>query len=258
MSFDVEEFVHYQIANAQVRPYPFPHFYLQPVFPEAFYRRVLETMPDTEALTPINEYGTVGRIDEKTGEMVKSGFEPRYLADLQVLEVEEQASFGEASDTWHSIGAWLLGTRFRDLIIGKFMPGIRERFGANARLVTSVEARFVRDMTDYSIMPHTDTPKKLVSLLFYMPADDSMSALGTSVYVPKDPALRCDGKKRHPFEQFRKVTTAGFLPNSLFAFLKTDQAFHGVEVIKREAVERNLLLYNIYVQKVVAAAGAPA
>ena len=62
--------------------------------------------------------------------------------------------------------------------------------------------------------------------------------LFTSVYVPKDPAFRCDGKKRHPFEQFRKVTTASFLPNSLFAFLKTEQAFHGVEVIKREAIER--------------------
>jgi hypothetical protein len=76
------------------------------------------------------------------------------------------------------------------------------------------------------------------------------------VYVPKDPAFRCDGRTRHPFEQFRKVMTAGFLPNSLFGFLKTDQAFHGVEVIKAQAIERNVLLYNIYLQKVVAPAPA--
>jgi hypothetical protein len=252
MSFDVEEFVHYQIANAAVRDYPYPHFYVQPVFPEPFYRRMLETMPDTEALTPINEFGTVAAVDPNTGERVKSPFEPRYLADLSVLEVEEEATFGSGSKTWRNVADWMLGDRFRDLIIGKFMGAIRARFGAKARLVTHVEARFVRDMTDYSILPHTDMPAKLVSLLFYLPADDSMRALGTSVYVPKDPAFRCDGRTRHPFEQFRKVMTAGFLPNSLFGFLKTDQAFHGVEVIKEQAIERNVLLYNIYLQKVVA------
>jgi hypothetical protein len=251
MSFDVEEFVHYQIANAAVRGYPYPHFYVQPVFPETYYRRMLETLPDTEALTPINEYGTVGRMDKKTGQLMKSPFEPRYLAELAVLEAEEQATFGSGSDTWRSLSAWLLGERFRKLIIGKFMAGIRARFGAEARLETSVEARFVRDMTEYSIKPHTDTPKKLVSLLFYLPADERLQALGTSVYVPKDKAFRCDGTKRHPFEQFNKVMTAGFLPNSLFGFLKTDQAFHGVEVIKQPEIERNLLLYNIYLEKVV-------
>ena len=252
MSFDVEEFVHYQIANAPVRGYPYPHFYVQPVFPESFYQRILETMPDTEALTPINEFGTVGSIDPKTGQRVKSVFEPRYIADLSVLEVEEEGAFGGESNTWRSISSWLLGDRFRDLLIAKFMPGIRARIGAQARLVTRVEARFVRDMTDYSIQPHTDMPSKLVSLLFYLPSDQSMRSLGTSVFVPNDPAFVCDGTRRYPFELFRKVMTAGFLPNSLFGFLKTDQAFHGVEVIKREAVERNVLLYNIYVQKVIA------
>jgi hypothetical protein len=251
MSFDVEEFVHYQIANAPLRAYPYPHFYVQPVFPEAFYRRMLETMPDTEALTPMNEFGTVGRVDEKTGERAKSAFEPRYLADLSVLDVEEQANFGNGSDTWRNIADWILGDRFRDLIIGKFMRGIGQRFGGDVRLVTDVEARFVRDMTDYSITPHTDMPTKLVSLLFYLPSDESLQSLGTSVYVPKDPELRCEGESRHRFELFKKVMTAGFLPNSLFGFLKTDQAFHGVEVIKQPAIERNLLLYNIYVKKVV-------
>jgi len=255
MSFDVEEFVRYQISNATVRAYPFPHFYVQPVFPEAFYQRMLETMPDTEALTAMNEFGTVGIVDEKTGTLSKSKFIPRYLADLSILDAEEAATYG--SDTWRSIAAWLLDKPFRDLIIGKFVAGIHERFGANVRLMTEVEARFVRDMTDYSIKPHTDMPTKLVSLLFYLPFDESMRALGTSVFVPKDPTFKCDGKTRHPFELFKKVMTAGFSPNSLFGFLKTDQAFHGVEVIEEKAVERNLLLYNIYVQKVVAQAPAP-
>ncbi len=258
MSFDVEEFVRYQIANAVVRAYPFPHFYVQPVFPEAFYQRILNTMPDTEALTPMHEFGTVGVFDKSGKRQHKSSFEPRYLAELSVLEVEEEATYGSGSDTWRSISAWLLGERFRDLIIGKFIAGIHARYGTQVKLLTEVEARFVRDMTDYSIMPHTDMPSKLVSLLFYLPADDSMRSLGTSVFVPKDPAFKCDGRARHSFDLFKKVTTAGFSPNSLFGFLKTDQAFHGVEVIEAKAIERNLFLYNIYVRNVVAQAPAPA
>ena len=42
-----------------------------------------------------------------------------------------------------------------------------------------------------------------------------------------------------------------FAPNSLFGFLKTDRSFHGVEEIGDQDIERNSLLYNIYVNKVV-------
>jgi hypothetical protein len=255
MSFDVEEYVSYQIANAPLRAHPFPHFYVRPVFPDDFYRRMLATFPETEALVPINEFGTVGIFDEQTGQLLKKGrFEPRYIAELSTLQAEEEATTG--GDTWKSLAGWMLGKRFRNLIIDKFVGGIRERFGENVRLDTRVEARFVRDFTDYSIAPHTDLPAKLVSLLFYLPGDESISHLGTSLYVPKDPALRCDGKARHAFEDFRKVMTAGFVPNAVLGFLKTDQAFHGVELIKDQKVERNVLLYNIYVNKVVAPAAA--
>jgi hypothetical protein len=247
MSFDVEEYVCYQVANAPLASYPFPHFYVRPVFPEDFYRRMLENLPDTEALTPINEFGTVGNFDAD-GMRVKSRFEPRYLADLEMLEVEEAA--GRRGDTWRSLRSWLPRSRFRDLVVRKFGAGLVKRFGSDFALETEVEVRFVRDFTDYSIEPHTDVPEKLVSLLFYLPRDDSLRHLGTSLYVPKDPALRCDGRARHSFDQFRKVFTAGFLPNALLGFLKSDQAFHGVELIKDQAIERNVLLYNIYVRGV--------
>ena len=38
---------------------------------------------------------------------------------------------------------------------------------------------------------------------------------------------------------------------SYYAFLKTDFSFHGVEPIVERDIERNLLLYNIYLRKVV-------
>jgi hypothetical protein len=90
-----------------------------------------------------------------------------------------------------------------------------------------------------------------VSLLFYLPPDDSMRHLGTSIYAPRDPTLRCEGTAHHPFERFKRVATMEYRPNTLFGFFKTDRAFHGVDPIADERVERDLLLYNIYVTKLV-------
>jgi hypothetical protein len=254
MSVDVEKHVLSEVAKAPVATYPFPHFYVRPVFPEDFYRSLLGNLPDTEALTPINETRNVARVDA-AGIVRKGRFEPRYIADLETLEVEEAAQRG--GDAWRSLRSWLPGERFRDLVVRKFGAGILRRFGGEARLKTEVEVRFVRDFTDFSIAPHTDTPEKLVSLLFYLPRDESLRHLGTSLYVPKDPALRCDGTRRHPFADFNKVFTAEFLPNALIGFLKTDQAFHGVEPIQDQAIERNVLLYIISVRGASPARAAP-
>lgn len=248
MSFDVEEYVRYQIANAPVRPYPFPHFYVSPVFPEDFYERMMSSLPPTEVLDPIHEHGTVGVTNKESGEFTPM-FEPRYIADLSRLKEDEETR--QRGHLWRDLSAWLLSDAFRELMLQKFRIGISERFGEGAQLRTDVEGRFVRDFHQYQIHPHTDQPAKLVSLLFYLPSNDALKRHGTAIYRPIDPQLRCTGLSRHPFELFRKVAAMSFMPNSLLGFLKTDYSFHGVEEIKDERIERNVLLYNIYVRKVV-------
>ena len=39
-----------------------------------------------------------------------------------------------------------------------------------------------------------------------------------------------------------------FLPNTMFAFVKTDHSFHGVEPIADPGVSRYLLLYDLRVK----------
>ena len=70
-----------------------------------------------------------------------------------------------------------------------------------------------------------------MSLLFYLPPDDTMRHLGTSIYAPKNPDFRCEGTGHHSFELFKKVATMEYRPNTLFAFFKTERAFHGVDRI---------------------------
>lgn len=247
MSFDVEEYVRYQIGNAQLRQYPFPHFYVRPVFPEDFYQELLTHLPPTEVLKPIGEYGTSGQLDTNTGKM--KAVEPRFIADLSTLEEDEEAR--GAGHLWRDVSTWLLSDAFRDFMVHRFEAGMRERFGDYERVVTEVDGRFVRDFTQYLIHPHTDQPRKLVSLLFYLAPDESLRRHGTVVFRPLDPAMRCEGSARHDFHLFKKVATMPFMPNALFGFFKTNYSFHGVEEIKDQRIERNVLLYNIYVNKVV-------
>lgn len=50
---------------------------------------------------------------------------------------------------------------------------------------------------------------------------------------------------------FKQAFTAPYLPNSLFLFFKTDTALHGVPPINGRVVERNLLLYNVCMRKII-------
>lgn len=239
MSFDAEEHVLYNIANAPVLRHPFPHFYVAQVFPEDFYRELRARLPDLPAYKRIDETGTVA----------KGRYQERFVCPVADAEEDE---FQRGKGTfWSELNSWLMGDAFARAILDKFHAGFVERFGEGVEARVETDSRLVRDFTHYAISPHTDTPRKLVSLLFYLPADHSMRHLGTSIYVPKDPGLRCEGKLHHPFELFRKAATMEFRPNSLFAFFKTDRAFHGVDQIADEGVARDLLLYNIYVTKLV-------
>ncbi len=240
MSFDVEQHVRYRIENAPVLAYPFPHFYIESVFPEEFYRELRARLPALDSYKRLDETGTVQ----------KGAYPERYVCSSSELEEQEFAA-GARSSFWADLNTWLLGDEFARLLLTKFRREIDARFVEGAELRTETDCRLVRDFTNYAISPHTDTPRKLVSLLFYLPADDDMKHLGTSIYVPVNPDMRCEGTAHHERGRFKKVATMEYRPNALFAFFKTDRAFHGVDKIADADVARDLLLYNIYVTKVI-------
>jgi hypothetical protein len=146
---------------------------------------------------------------------------------------------------WEGVRQWMLGRGFADIIIGKFAPYLAQRFGDLRNVRFSHEALIVRDTTSYHLGPHTDSPSKVLSFLFYLPADASRPHLGTSMYLPRDPAFVCPGGPHYKFENFRLLRTLPYVPNALFGFMKTPNSFHGVEPIDEPDIRRDLLLYDI-------------
>ncbi len=237
----------YRVANAPIQMFPYPHILVQDVFPEDFYGELRRHLPPRTAYKSLKAMGRVGRDYPDTRAVLP--LTPHEVAALS----EPYRSF------WETTASWLLGVGcpFGSIVLQKFAPLLTQRFADPSAVEFHHEVLVVQDRTDYSLGPHTDSPSKVISMLLYLPADASMPHLGTSMYVPKDPSFTCPGGPHYEFDGFNRVLTAPYVPNTLFAFLKTPNAFHGVEPIAEPNVERALLLYDIAVKAVPAAPPEP-
>ncbi|MCW5575847.1 MAG: hypothetical protein KIT13_07095 [Burkholderiales bacterium] len=234
----------YKVGNVPFGMFPYPHFYIPEVFPADFYRQLQQNLPDPAAMRPIEEVRAV------------KGYKERFVLglndrDLAALPADKRAF-------WSEFAGWLVGSNFRSLVLRKFQSYIDQRFAGQSGVEVYDEALLVQDVTNYKLGPHTDAPRKVVTMLFYLPPDDSQKHLGTSMYLPDDPAFTCQGGPHHDRGKFALLHTNPFLPNSLFAFFKTDNSFHGVEPVADPDCRRWLLLYDIYLRPAAAAQPQPA
>lgn len=224
----------YKVANAPINHFPYPHCYVPAVFPENFYGEMQRHLPDPEAMIPIEQARGA------------KGYKERFVLELNAGRLsalpEDRRSF------WSEVAHWLLSGRLQDLMLDKFGPFIDPRWKDPGVFQFSADAMLIQDITDYKIGPHCDAPGKVITMLFYLPSDNSQAHLGTSIYVPKDPGFTCPTGIHHPPDAFTRVITMPFLPNSLFTFARSDISFHGVEPVGDPDCRRWLLLFTIYVR----------
>jgi hypothetical protein len=227
----------YKVANAPISSFPYPHCYVRDVFPAGFYADMQRYLPDPEAMIPIEQARQVLGYKER----FVLEFTPENLNTLP----ETKRKF------WSDFAGWLLAGRFKQVLMSKFGPFVEARLKNVKSIQFYNEALLVQDITDYKIGPHSDSPVKVVTLLFYLPKDDTQAHLGTSIYMPKDLSFRCPGGPHYPFDMFERMVTMPFLPNSLFMFVKGDSSFHGVEPVGDPGTRRWLLLFDIFMQQAV-------
>ena len=244
MFSDAELQLAYKVGNAPFSMFPYPHFYIPDVFPADFYRQLQQNLPDPAAMRPIEEVRAV------------KGYKERFVLGLDEKNLATLPAAKQAF--WSELAGWLVGANFQSLVLRKFKPLIDQRFAGKNDMQFYDEGLLVQDITNYKLGPHTDTPRKVVTMLFYLPPDDSQSHMGTSMYLPKDSAFTCPGGPHHDRDKFALLHTNPFKPNSLFAFFKTDNSFHGVEPVADPDCRRWLLLYDIYVRPTAAAQPAAA
>lgn len=228
MSSRAEPEVLYKIGNAPVRNYPFPHIYVRDVFPADYYADIQRNLPRPETMKSLEEARGVKGYPERS---------------VMVLGRDGAPPF------WRELWTWMLGGPLGQLMLQKFAPVVQARLRALQDYEIHDEALLVHDRTRYALGPHTDASRKLITMLFYLPADERLARYGTSIYVPKDRNFRCPGGPHYGFDAFERMATMPFLPNTLFAFAKTDNSFHGVECFDVADAGRWLLLVDLFVRR---------
>jgi hypothetical protein len=109
-----------------------------------------------------------------------------------------------------------------------------------------LEACVTKDFGGYQIGPHTDHPDRVLTLMYYLPENDSTIDSGTSLFLPKVDGFQCSGTIWHDFDHFDEVKRIPFKPNTLFGFVKTDSSFHGVYPIESSQIDRDIIHITLH------------
>ena len=227
-----------RLQSSEITPDPYPHFFLENVFPDEFYGSLLRHLPSSDAYQNLFEITTL-KLDHfrfRDQRDLGDGWTTTLPDELRVF--------------WDDFNSWLLGPELARAVLDSFAEPMCERFGDRESWPeASVECQLIRHQKGFFLTPHSDLHTKLVVLLIYLAPDDRANHLGTSIYRPKDPNFTCPDSAHHPFEEFVKVKTAPYSPNSLLAFERSDRSFHGVEPLADEGLadcNRDLIQYALY------------
>jgi hypothetical protein len=239
MFLDAELHIAYRIANTPILNFPFPHLYIENILPHDFYSKIQENLLKEKEMSSMPDL-----YPKNTG---LAAYKDRFVMDF--TRADSMNKVGKKKrEFWTSFGENFSKGAFGNLIQTKFKKFLDMRFQYLDDVSFRHEMQLVNDKKNYSLGPHTDKPSKVISVLIYLPKDDSQKETGTSIYMPKDLNL-LDKELPHqhyPHEHFHKVITMPFVPNSAVCFIKTNNSYHGVEKLERGDTNRWSLQYNLY------------
>ncbi|UUX50068.1 hypothetical protein NUH88_22120 [Nisaea acidiphila] len=221
------------VLNSEVRPDPFEHAIVERFFSIEDLAAIKANWPEEKYFEPLSAIK-----DDKYPKRRELRLEDQHLELLPT----------HCQDFWRGLRDALCSPAFAKVAFGKFQSILAPRINAPGSGNIVLDLRLLEDQSSYELGPHTDIDYKLLTLLIYLPDDDSLSEFGTSLYEPKFPDRQYSSSGHHARDEFELVGTVPFLPNTVFMFPRTDRSFHGVETFAAPQSKRKLIVYNIYLR----------
>ena len=230
-----------RIEASTLKTDPFPHIYIEDVFPKDYYLFLLDYFPGS------NQMG-----HPMTGYPDRAAL---FLSNSRLTELNcAQAIF------WEGMRALLIHPAFQNCILEKFTEYVSRRLAHRIAPKLTQQIYLTQDQKNYQLRPHTGHLRKLISLRFNFPPDDGFEQFGTSIFKPvpeeqmedeRNQYLRRNGgyelSPRFEFEKFAEVGKAAFRPNSVFGFFHNATSFHGVKIITADT-KRNGMQYSLIIE----------
>lgn len=213
---------------------PFPHLVFPNFFPADLYARLLRSWPDLDRYVDLN------------------GARTRKQYTLWDRNVE--AGDPERTALWRTVADAMSAPEIQQAFRERLESGLRLRAkgsGEGWPVPMYPQPVLYADFDGYAIKPHPDTRRKVLTVLIYMPEDDSRPDLGTTVY------------KISPMGVFHwktyglvKEKTAPFVPNTGFAFVVIHPthsllhtSWHGRDTISVPDGKPRMSILNTYYAK---------
>lgn len=226
-----------RLSSTAACEHPFPHFFVEDIFPGQIYQALLDSQPKTEQMLPVAQkhYNSDGTCN-------------RHELVLQPATIDTLAP--EHRELWLGVYNALSAPQLKQAVFAKLSAGLSYRFRLPRQQVNKVggypRTALMRETRGYSIAPHPDGRRKVVTMQFALPADCSQEDLGTTFYErsfdPRDWLREPRG--------FRHAKQMPFRPNCAYGFTVLNsigkKSWHGRETIAREQGTRNSLLHIYY------------
>lgn len=227
------------VAAAPFESDPFPHVLIRGFFPKDVYERMLASLP------PRTCYEDFSYEKHQT-----DGQSNRHRFQMNNEQLDQLD--GPLRTFWYTIRAALGSPALKSAVFDKVSPGLAHRYGIRAEAARSLPGfalpELFHEAKGYSIKPHPDTRKKVVTMQIALPRDESQRDLGTEFYRRSFNPLAL---LRDP-RGFDIAKHMPFLPNTAYAFAVlntlTLKSWHGKSTIPAELGERNSIL-NIWYEK---------
>jgi len=220
------EFMVKAVDAAQSVEAPFHHIEFGQFFPAETYRKIIATMPKSSDYRPMSGRSKDSNRPDGNPTRVKIDLFPEYT---RFLPPEKRA-------VWDPIGRALCSDELQAAFVRRLAPGLERRFGAGFGDIGFFPIPVLtRDIAGYQIAPHTDTHWKGMTILIYLPPDESMAHIGTVIHEQA-----ADGS-------LKRVGRGRFAPNSGFAFAVGDNTWHSVDPVGPEVQTRDLIILQYFV-----------
>ena len=207
------------IDNADLQLYPYPHMFIENVWPDEVYK-YFHTFNPLETNSELS----------KPWLKKHSKNNPHYQIRKQINCYQLEDKF------WRSVQNILFENNwYAKLIKQKYETYFATQFGPlcknDAWLDWIVQEWFVQHHDiGYFIGPHTDRHDRVFTNIFTLPENNTHEHLGTCIYTASEGDLS-PGGKHFSFKGFKKVKQIPYKKNCLFVFFKSRWAFHAVEEI---------------------------
>jgi len=224
------------IKATTVAKEPFPHILARKILPDTVYQEIIDHLP------PIDCYRFTG---QESGEVAGT------KTTRGTLDFTADSDLGRLPpnllDFWQAMMAAGPLNRLTEVLLEKF--GILSNLTARPNL--KARWQLTRDTGGYELPVHIDMPRKLITAMFYLPTEAHESVHGTSLFRLKAETPRPHPSRPNRFvrEDFKTVIQVPFARNTMTAFIRTDDSYHGVDSIGDDAPQRDILTLNLMLKR---------